>query len=69
METINVRLPHEQVASMDKLVKRLNYASRSEFVREALRGMSEKWTDLSQETIRDIEAARRKNSESSSHGL
>lgn len=59
MDTINVRLPHEQVTLMDKLISKHNYVSRSEFVRDALRRVSEQWMDLSDETVDAINEARR----------
>jgi Arc/MetJ-type ribon-helix-helix transcriptional regulator len=62
MDTVNVRLPDEQIYVLDKQVSRLHYASRSEFVREAIRRMMEDHMDLSDETVKAIKQARRQKS-------
>ncbi len=62
MDTINVRLPDEQVHIMDKQVTRFHYSSRSEFVREAIRRMMEDNMELSDETVKAIDTARKQKS-------
>lgn len=37
--TINISLPEDMIEKIDKIVKEENYASRSELVRDALRGL------------------------------
>ncbi|UCE29361.1 MAG: CopG family ribbon-helix-helix protein [Candidatus Bathyarchaeota archaeon] len=39
MGTVNVSLPGEMVKKMDRIIKEESYASRSELVRDALRGL------------------------------
>lgn len=39
MGTVNISLPDDMVEKMDKIVKEESYASRSELVRDALRGL------------------------------
>lgn len=59
METVNIRLPEEQLRILDREVKRRHFPSRSEYVREALRRMREDSLDLSDDTVTSIEKARR----------
>ncbi|MFH1721826.1 MAG: ribbon-helix-helix domain-containing protein [Candidatus Altiarchaeota archaeon] len=59
METVNIRLPEEQLRMMDKEVKRRHFPSRSEYVREALRRMREEALELSDETVSAIKTARK----------
>lgn len=59
METINVRISEKQIQELDRTVAKLNYSSRSEFIREALRNMIEDHLDLSAETVEAISLARK----------
>jgi len=66
METINVRLPAKQLRILKKEVKKLNYPSFSEYVREALRRMMESSMDLGEDTVAAIHEARGQKSVSHS---
>jgi len=62
MENINVRLTKDQLEEMDGQVRKHHFSSRSEYIRQALRVMSESYLDLSDDTVKSIERARKQNS-------
>ncbi len=61
MKTIHVKVPEEQLRTMDKVVEEKHYPSRSEFVREALRDELERDLELSEKVKNDIRAARKQD--------
>ncbi|MDY6789018.1 MAG: ribbon-helix-helix domain-containing protein [Candidatus Nanohaloarchaea archaeon] len=58
MKTIHVKVPEEQLRSIDRVVEERHYPSRSEFVREALRDELEEDFELSEKVKEDIRQAR-----------
>ncbi|MDI6916683.1 MAG: ribbon-helix-helix domain-containing protein [Thermoplasmatales archaeon] len=56
METINVKMPEEQVEEMCRYLRKHKYPSRSEFIRDAVRRMME--PKLSEEALMDVIQAR-----------
>ncbi|MBU4255704.1 MAG: ribbon-helix-helix domain-containing protein [Thermoplasmatales archaeon] len=52
METINVKMPEEQVEEIYRYLKKHRYPSRSEFIRDAVRRMME--PRLSEEALMDV---------------
>ena len=58
MEKINVRVPQALLAEIDDLWEKRGYASKSEFIRDALRDAVEPPTQLSEEALQHLAESR-----------
>lgn len=58
MEKINVRVPKALLADIDEVWEERGYASKSEFVRDALRDAVEPPTQLSEEALEHLAESR-----------
>jgi PHD/YefM family antitoxin component YafN of YafNO toxin-antitoxin module len=58
MEKINVRVPKSLLAEVDEVWEERGYASKSEFVRDALRDAVEPPTQLSEEALEHLAESR-----------
>lgn len=58
MEKINVRVPKTLLAEVDEVWEERGYASKSEFVRDALRDAVEPPTQLSEEALEHLAESR-----------
>jgi Arc/MetJ-type ribon-helix-helix transcriptional regulator len=58
MEKINVRVPQALLAQIDDIWQERGYASKSEFIRDALRDAVEPPTQLSEEALNHLAASR-----------
>lgn len=58
MGQINVKVPDEQKEQVERIAKKYNYPSSSEYVREAIRDKIEKHLRLSEKAKEAIDEAR-----------
>jgi len=58
MEKINVRVPKTLLADIDEVWEKRGYASKSEFIRDALRDAVEPPTQLSEEALKHLAESR-----------
>ena len=58
MEKINVRVPQALLAEIDDVWEKRGYASKSEFIRDALRDAVEPPTQLSEEALQHLAESR-----------
>jgi PHD/YefM family antitoxin component YafN of YafNO toxin-antitoxin module len=58
MEKINVRVPKALLAEIDEVWEKRGYATKSEFVRDALRDAVEPPTQLSEEALQHLAESR-----------
>lgn len=63
MEKINVRVPQSLLARIDEVWEQRGYASKSEFVRDALRDAVEPSTQLSEEALQHLAESQEQRAE------
>ena len=69
MEKINVRVPESLLKQIDEEWERRGYTSKSEAIRDALRGWVNPPITLSEETLADLEESRQQRERGETHSL